>query len=317
MQDTILDHPDRPFPGSLAPTIPAIRALYRQAKILAWDPESAIPWAEFDGSMYTDEQLWAARVYWSGRGWSEYGAIAESPTLQLRYDLDQLEPDLSLYWALRTEEEARHAEVSARFADLLGGYIPEPPELDGDKAASQAPTGAAESEVPASVPHLGTRARALAPDVPVEATIAGLVCVAETVAYDVFLELVKAARDPVAKWIYRLIARDETRHCRFGWEYLAHRGPNMSVETRRACAETMYTMVQDLELGGYRSAWLAPDRSPGLVDIERTVFEAGLGGTTAEWEGPIVVRSIRGLRDRGRALGIELPTFHHDVLGEI
>ena len=91
----------------------------------------------------------------------------------------------------------------------------------------------------------------------------------------------------------------------------------MSVETREACAETMYTMVQDLELGGYRSAWLAPNRSPGLVDIERTVFEAGLGGTTAEWEGPIVVRSIRGLRDQARALGIDLPTFHHDLLGEI
>ena len=196
VQDTILDQPDRPFPGSLAPTIPGIRTLYRQAKILAWDPESAIPWAEFDRSMYSDEQLWAARVYWSGRGWSEYGAIAESPALQLRYDLDQLEPDLSLYWALRTEEEARHAEVSARFADLLGGYIPEPPNLVGDEAVSQVPADGAPSEVLASTSHLGTRARALAPDVPVEATIAGLVCVAETVAYDVFLELVKATQTP-------------------------------------------------------------------------------------------------------------------------
>ena len=242
----------------------------------------------------------------------EYGAIAESPALQLRYDLDGLEPELSLFWALRTQEEARHAEVSSHMADLLGGYFEDlPPEL-----VPPPPAGAGAPET-SNVPHLGTRARALAPGMPVEATIAGLVCVAETMVLDVFRELIGQLRDPVAREIFRLIARDETRHCQFGWLYLAHRADAMTDEIRAACAATMTSMVADIELGGYRSPWLDPTRNPALVELEAKSFAAGLGGTTAEWEGPIIVDSIRHLRRRAAGLGIELPLFHHAVLGEI
>ena len=316
---SILDNPDRPFPGPLSPTVPAIRTLYRRAKRQVWDPALDVPWSEFDASRYTEEQLYAGRVYYSGRGWSEYGAISESPVLQLRYDLDGLEPDLSLFWAVRTEEEARHAEVSARFAELLGGYFPEMPSRPGESDASgEALAPAPQTEDGATrKPYLGTRARALEPDLPVEATIAGLVCVAETVVYDVFREMVRVLRDPVAKAIFSLIVRDEVRHCLFGWEYLRHRRPQMTAATREACAGAMNTMIQDIELGGYRSAWLAPGRDPEMERVDRVVFEAGLGGAVPEWEGPILVKAIRSVRRRAGELGIELAVFHHPVLGEI
>ncbi len=135
---TILDRDDRAFPLALGPTLPIVRTLYRRSKRLAWSPVDAIPWDAFDGSRYGPEVKEAGRIYYSGRAWGEYGAISESPAMQLRYDLDELAPDLSLFWALRTQEEARHAEVSARMADLLGGYLPEPPPAPPTAAAPPA-----------------------------------------------------------------------------------------------------------------------------------------------------------------------------------
>ncbi len=344
MADSVLDEVDPAFPAGSGTGIPGIRALYRGAKRSAWDPLTAVPWELFDANAYSEETRWAGRVYWSGRAWGEYGAVSESPALQLRYDLDGLEPELSLFWALRTQEEARHAEVSVRMADLLGGYLddlpplvqPEPADLKGAGEVKDPPSGAPAPAAPApagpaqagpapeggppvesNAPHLGTRARALAPEVPVEATIAGLVCVAETIVLDVFRELVKEVVDPVAKEIFRLIVRDETRHCQFGWLYLEHRADKMTDSIRAACVAVMTAMVGEIELGGYRSPWLDPTRNPALVEIERRVFEAGLGGTTQEWEGPVLVSSIRALRERVARFRIELPTFRHPALGVI
>ena len=79
----------------------------------------------------------------------------------------------------------------------------------------------------------------------------------------------------------------------------------------------MVSMIRDVELGGYRSPWLRADADPEAVHTERIVFEAGLGGTAAEFEGPVLVASIRGVRDRAATLGIDLPEFHHHLLGVI
>ncbi len=327
---SILDRDDRAFPLRLGPTLPAVRTLYRRAKRLAWDPMLSIPWDQFDPTRYSAEVREAGRLYYSGRAWGEYGAISESPAMQLRYDLDDLEPDLSLFWALRTQEEARHAEVSAHMADLLGGYLPEPPPPPAppapaatapvSPAATPAPVVAAtalDEAPPATGPYLGTRARALAADIPVEATIAGLVCVAETVVYDVFVALIRELRDPVAKEIFRHILRDEIRHCEFGWEYLTHRRAHLTPEVIDACRTAMISMIRDVELGGYRSPWLRADPDEEAVRLERIVFEAGLGGVTPEWEGPVLMASIAGVRERASGLGIDIPIFHHHLLGTV
>jgi len=297
----VLERPDRTFPLVLTPTVPGIRSLARQSRRAAWDPETAIPWDRVDPSRYTDEQLTAGQLYWSRRGWSEYGAISESPALQLRYALEQREPDLSLYWAARTQEEVRHSEICSRFALELGRYHDSP---SAEELAVQAAS-------------LSTRDRVLDSGTSLESILAGLVCVAETVVYDVFVQLVRAMTDPVAKQILRLILRDEVRHCEFGWQYLEHRIPTMSSEELERCREAMISMVQDVELAGYRSAWLAEAPKPGEVELDAIVFEAGLGGSTAEWEAPILIKSLRGVRARAASIGIELPIFHHFRLGRI
>jgi hypothetical protein len=297
----VLELPDRHLPLEFDDEVPAIRRLYRAAVRSAWDPETAIPWDQADPERYTDEQRRAARVYWSRRAWGEYGAVSESPAMQLRYVLEGREPDLSLFWAIRTQEEVRHAEVCMRMADVLGGYHLQP----------------SDDELQAMAGALGTRARVLDRSRPLESTIAGLICVAETVVYDVFLELLRQVQDPVAKQIFRLILRDEIRHCEFGWEYLAHRLPRMSPAEVDDCRESMVSMVRDVELAGYRSAWLAEDPSPEEVEVDRIVFDAGLGGVREDWEGPIIVDSLRAIRSRAATLGIDLPAFHHRLLGEI
>lgn len=297
----VLELDDSHLPLDLDDEVPPIRRMYRAAVRTAWDPETAIPWDEFDIALYDDDVIDAARVYWSRRAWGEYGAISESPAMQFRYVLEGREPDLSLFWAIRTQEEVRHAEVCMRMAELLGGYHLQP----------------SDEELKAIAGALGTRARVLDRSRPLEVTIAGLVCVAETVVYDVFLQLVRVVTDPVAKQIFRLILRDEIRHCDFGWDYLAHRAPSMTAAELEDCRQAMISMIRDVELAGYRSAWLAVDPTPEEVAVDEIVFDAGLGGVRADWEGPIVVSSIRAIRERAAGIGLALPTFHHHILGEI
>ena len=297
----VLELPDRHLPLDLDGGVPAIRRLYQRAVRAAWDPATDIPWDQADPSRYTEAERDAGRVYWSRRAWSEYGAISESPAMQLRYVLEGREADLSLFWAIRTQEEVRHTEVCAQMAESLGGYHLQP----------------SDEELKAIAGALGTRDRVLNLAHPLEVTIAGLVCVAETVVYDVFVQLVRKVTDPVAKQIFRLILRDEVRHCEFGWEYLAHRVPQMSSDELEACRQAMISMVQDVELAGYRSAWLAESPSASEVEVDEIVFRAGLGGVEQSWEAPIVVSSIRSIRQRAAPLGIDLPAFHHRLLGDI
>jgi hypothetical protein len=309
----VVDAIDLAFPLRLDPQVPGIRGLFRRAKRQRWDPAADVPWDEVHAERYSEDVRWAARVYWSGRAWGEYGAVAESPALQLRYDADALPADLSLFWAMRTQEEARHAEASAMFAEAMGGYLEQAPPAN--RAAAASPEVAAQPAV-AATPYLGTRARALDPDLPVEATIAGLVCIAEQVVYDIFLGLIRHLTNPAAKRIFQLIVRDEVRHCEFGWLWLEQRASDLSAATRDACTQAMTSMVADIELGGYRAPWLSPHPDVEAVRRERLSFDAGLGGVAAEVEGPDLVRSVQKIRERAeRTLNIHLPVFEHPLLG--
>src|SRR3546814_10073694 len=123
--------------------------------------------------------------YWSRRAWSEYGAISESPALQIRFCHDNCAADLRLFFTIRSQEESRHAEVCVRMAELLGGYMEQP----------------AQAGYQGSVATHGVRKMALDPDMSVEAILAALVCGAEEIAFDGFRHLVDITRDPVAKKI--------------------------------------------------------------------------------------------------------------------
>lgn len=298
---TLLDQPESRFPINFDSEIPRIRELFHTASKNQWDPRTDIPWDRLDLSKYTEEQLFAARQYWSRRAWSEYGAISESPALQVRFVAEDRPSDMQLFFTIRSQEEARHAEVCFTMAEKLGGYLEKP----------------VQDLFQGSVATHGVRKAALDPEVPLEAIIAALVCAAEEIAFDVFRHLVDVTRDPVAQQICRSIMRDEVRHCAFGWYFLEHQVASMTPEQIRVVEEAVIAMIEKVELNGYHSAWLAPENPASTAEVEadRLTWEAGLGSTVEELEKPVFVDSIVRIRDRMKALGINLPTFHHPKIG--
>ena len=83
--NSLLDSPENRFPLSFNSDLPRIRELFHAATRNQWDPKTDIAWDKLDADAYTPEQRDAARLYWSRRAWSEYGAISESPALQVRF----------------------------------------------------------------------------------------------------------------------------------------------------------------------------------------------------------------------------------------
>ena len=301
-EPTVLDRPEQRFPLRLDVRMPRIRSLFRSATRKQWDPKTDIQWELLDRSKYREEQLMAAREYWSRRAWSEYGAISESPALLIRFCQDALAPDLAYFFTIRSQEEARHAEVCYLMAERLGGYIEEPIVVDYQKSVST---------------H-GIRKMALDPGFSVDAIIAALVCGAEEVAFDVFKHLLDVTTHPTALQVIKAIMRDEVRHCAFGWFYLEHRIPEMSAAEIKVMEDALITMIEKVEMNGYHSSWLAPDSPASLAEMraDRLTWEAGLGATVEELEKPIFVGTVQRIRERVKPWGIDLPLFHHQKIGE-
>ncbi len=295
----VLDIADAWFPLELDKPIPAIRELYRRAKSTEWNPATDVAWDRLDVAGYSEAQLFAARQYWSRRAWSEYGAIAESPALLLRFAKEHRETDLSLFWTIRTQEEIRHADVCRRMADALGGYFPEPVTKD----------------LEASVATHGVRGMSFDADTPLEALFASLICCAEVIAFDVFRALIKTTVDPVAKQILQLIFRDEVRHCDFGWSYMDYRVPDLTTAELAMVRDKVVWMMEEIELKGYHSTWLSPTPDLSEMETDRVVYEAGLGATVEEVEKPVIIDSVRGMRKRMAAWGVEVPLFTHPKMG--
>ncbi len=300
---TLLDEPENRFPLTFNSDLPRIRELFHAATRNQWDPKTDVDWDQLDPAAYTEEQRYAARLYWSRRAWSEYGAISESPSLQLRFGLENRPSDMQLFFTIRSQEEARHAEVCQTMAEKLGGYI--------EKPVQQLFEG--------SVATHGVRRATLNADIPLEGIIAALVCTAEEIAFDVFKHLDDVTRDPVAKQIVRYIMRDESRHCAFGWYFLEAICDTLTPEQKKMIEDAVITMVEKVELNGYHSAWLAPENpaSRSEVDADRVAYEAGLGSTVEEAEKPVFIATLQRIRDQMKKLGINLPPFSHPKLGTI
>ena len=225
---TILDAPESRFPLELGERIPKIRDLFHVATRQQWNPATDIAWDELDASRYSDGERYAARMYWSRRAWGEYGAISESPALQIRFCQEKHAPDMRLFFAIRSQEEARHAEACYRMAEGLGGYFEEP----------------AKTAFQGSVATHGVRKLALDPESPLECVIAALVCAAEEIAFDLFRHLVAITPNPVARQVLKLIMRDEVRHCAFGWHFMSSRAGKLSAEQMEQVRQAVIFMIE-------------------------------------------------------------------------
>ena len=297
---TILDFPESRFPIEVRPHIEKIRTLFYSATRNQWNPRVDIDWQALDLREFTEEQLFCARQYWSRRAYSEYGAISESPALSIRFCQDNCPLDLPLFFSIRTQEEARHAEACYLMAEHLGGYIEQP-----------------EVQFQGAVATHGVRKMAFDPETSLDALIGALVCGAEEIAFDVFRHLVDITRNPVARSVLSSIKQDEVRHCAFGWMYLGYRIKEMSREQLNGVESAVINMIEQVELNGYHSAWLAPDNSAAKAEVEadRITWEAGLGATVEELEKPVFVASVQRIRRQMGQWDIILPEFHHPKIG--
>jgi hypothetical protein len=297
----LLDRAERRFPLALDTAIPRIRELYLAATRNQWDPQRDIDWDAVRPDEIPDDHREAARNWWSRRGWGEYGAISESPTLSVRFTQDRLPVEMALFFALRTQEEARHAETCYMMAERLGGYIPAPVHADFTKAIGS---------------H-GVRKMALDPDASVESIIAALVCGLEEYAFDWFKLMIETTTNPAANRALRLILRDEVRHCAFGWHFVEARLPHMSAEEIERMRTAFIDTTINVELTGYRVPWLAAD-SPITAEenrIDALTRAGGLGASIEEEEKPVFTACVGRVRRRFAELGIEVPLFEHPKLG--
>ncbi|MEJ0071860.1 MAG: ferritin-like domain-containing protein [Pseudomonadota bacterium] len=296
---TLLDQPEARFPLALDVQVRKIRDLFprRDSQPVGSAHRHRLVGAR-RGWCSTTSIATARGFIGAGRAWSEYGAISESPALLIRFLPGAARtPTCATSSRFGPRKNRAHAEACYLMAEKLGGYIPQPVLADYQKNV---------------VTH-GVRKMALDPEVPLEAIIAALVCAAEEIAFDVFRHLVEITPHPVANQVLRSVMRDEVRHCAFGWAYLEHRVPQMSRAELEVVEHAVIVMMEQVELNGYHSAWLAPDSPASGVENEadRLTWEAGLGATVEELEKPIFIDSVQRIRRQLAGLGINMPMFNH------
>jgi len=185
---------EKRFPLSTKSQDRATAEMWSQAKTLTWDARRDIPYATFDKSRYSKEQLDAARLCWSRRAWTEYTGIVESPAMCIRLCLEGDQPiETKFLLAAKVFEEARHCEASFLLADAMGGYIQEQPPHDAIVKLVVA----------------GFRDRlAFNPAVSAEAGIAAWHCISEGIAVDIFNARYRWTDEPVTREVIRLINQD-------------------------------------------------------------------------------------------------------------
>ena len=287
---------EKRFPLKTRHEIPAISELWRKSKQMTWDAVTDIPYADFDRSKYSTEQLDAARLGWSRRAWTEYTGIVESPAMLIRLALDGQAPiEAKFVLAAKVVEEARHCEASYLLADAMGGYVQEPPPHDAIIKMVIA----------------GFRDRlAFNPEVSAEAAIAGWHIISEGIAVDIFAARYKACTEPVTREVLRLILQDEVRHVALGWEYLEHRVPRMSKAEVEGVEHAVLDIIENVEMKGFHSMCLLPDNlESALKEAEAIAAKAGLGFCSAEEEHAVFVKSIQNLRKRFGKMGISVPLY--------
>ncbi|MBN9472601.1 MAG: hypothetical protein ABS43_16430 [Bordetella sp. SCN 67-23] len=281
------------FPLNLGEMLPRVERIWTVAKGSNWDPVTDIPWNQLDLGKYTEEELYAARVFWSRRAWSEYTGLAESPTVLLRFAFEGDRPGMiKLALATKFMDEAKHIEASYMMAEKLGGYLSEPPE------------GAPRKRLVA-----GLRERGMNPDYTPEAVLACWHCVSEYFAVEIFRVRYHHTTDPVARAVLGRILADEVRHIGMGWEYLSYRLPQVSDEVRENVRTAMIDVIENIELGGFHSSSNVNEEQDLFARLDLVVAKAGLGAAPPDIEHEAFVSTLAEIRSKSAQLGIDLPEY--------
>lgn len=171
--------------------------LTREHELIALPRKGTIDWT-FDASKYTADQLTAARELWQHRAFTEFHSLTQFTQLASQLHLLGAPLDWSGAFARMIADEVRHAELCARFVEVLGGTGLELPSLDDV--------------------HLTVRGSLRAH---VRRTIIGAFCIGETLSGRMFKRCLAAVNVPLARDVVTAILVDETFHAELGWELAA------------------------------------------------------------------------------------------------
>ena len=279
---------ERRFPLHLEPHSESIRDLYHKAKAAHWDPEKHIPWAKFDKSAYTPEQLRAAALSWSRRAWTEYGGLPETPAILIRFCLEEGgESDPKMFLTVRNSEEAWHTECCWRMADLAGGYTDTPKNADYARLFNQ-----------------DFHREAFEAGLSLDAYVAVHSAILDGIDLELHRGYLRHATDPVVKAILKRMVQDKERHVSFGWIYLTERAPKWDDARRAEIVAEIDQALEGLLLSGAVCAWLAPAGvASDIVAADEITRKAGLGAMSAAEECAVVKQFLGEAHDHLSRLG--------------
>ena len=222
---------------------------------------------------------------------TEYGGLPDTPALIIRFCLEhERESDPKYFLTVRNTEEAWHLECCHRFAELLGGFVPEPASLTYQALFNQ-----------------GLHREALDASRSLDAYVAAHIGMQAGLDLELYRLHRDNAVDPVARAIVDRLVADKTRHAAFGWFYLRYRAAGWTDADRRTIAAELEHVVTNIELAGLHCAWLAGDAAADIAEADRITRGAGLGAATREEEEPVLRRYLAEASAQFAQLGVHLP----------
>ncbi len=197
-----------------------------------------IPWDAFDRSRYPPAALALAVHAQRALALGEYGAVHLFARLASALALNAAPLDVVRAAAAIPADEARHAELALRMAELCAGG---PVEIHLDRA-----TLPRDAWNPMNAEAVDT-------------CMVEVSAIGETLAAAFIGACRAAAKDPVAQALFGELLADEVHHARVGWYYLAWRAPQWTRPERQRVADRAAGMVMQVE----RQFWHGRDAPAG------------------------------------------------------
>ncbi|WP_106393822.1 hypothetical protein [Enhygromyxa salina] len=186
----------------------------------------AMPWDDFDASVYEEDVLLMARGAWTRAAFQEHRTAAAT-LLSLRAMVEARAPlDLIGFATRFPQDELVHVELCARMAGALGGgtnILHRPQELIRDPLSSLSPLMRAAD------------------------IVVRLYCVGEAVSIPLLRGAWHAAKHPLPKAILGTIVRDEAAHGTFGFWFLDWALPLLSPGERAELANSAERAIAPIE----------------------------------------------------------------------
>lgn len=236
----------------------------------------AMPWDDFDASLYDEPVRLAARTAWTRAAFQEHRTAAAT-SVALRALVEARAPVDLIGFATRFPlDELVHVELCARMAAALGGgteILHRPQELIRDPSVSLSPLMRAAD------------------------IVVRIFCVGEALSIPLLRGAWHAAKHPLPKAILGTIVRDEAAHGAFGFWFLDWALPRLSPGDRAqlgVSAERAITPIRALWREIAKGQAPQPDSEAHPLGWMRTdeYLETADAAMQARVLGPLRARSI-------------------------